>query len=67
MKDEGEMIGVYLWIEEGKLDSRYFYSILIQFLTEKIEQIIKVHQISQNIEERDIISCDGKESRIWSE
>lgn len=47
-------------------DSRYFYSILIQFLTEKIDQIIKVHQISQNIEkieERDIISCDGKESR----
>jgi len=45
---------------------RYFYSILIQFLTEKIDQIIKVHEISKNIEkieERDIISCDGKESR----
>lgn len=50
----------------GSIDSKYFYSILIQFLTEKIDKIIKVHQIIQNEEieeERDIISCDGKESR----
>lgn len=50
----------------SSIDSRYFYSVLIQFLTEKIDRIIKVYNISQNkedIEERDIISCDGKESR----
>lgn len=50
----------------GSIDSKCFYSILIQFLTEKIDKIIKVHQIIQNEEieeERDIISCDGKESR----
>lgn len=50
----------------SSIDSQYFYSILIKFLTEKIDKIIKVYKISHSEKEeerREIISCDGKESK----